>query len=185
MFITKKALCIEYWRFDVGVWEAICVHGSEVSTAYDAHYQARLLGVVLKRNHDSSSLLKGFVFCFVDLQWKKWQDLEMITFCCCTCCQPGFPFMPRIRSWHHQLGNNLHDDHVAIFKIPLKPPRNPFNPHTLLFVQFVKGSCNSLQHSPCWQLCLENQSNIDWLIDAISVVAVELIASSKLIGHVL
>ncbi len=57
-----------YWRFDVGVGEPVDVHGGKVSTAYDAPYQARLLGVVLKRNHDASSLLQGLVFCLVDLQ---------------------------------------------------------------------------------------------------------------------
>lgn len=35
------SLCLRvfaYWRFDVGVGEAVGIHGSEVSAAYDAHY---------------------------------------------------------------------------------------------------------------------------------------------------
>lgn len=38
-----------------------------MSAAYDAHYQARLLGVVLQRNHDSSTFLQRLVF-RLDLQ---------------------------------------------------------------------------------------------------------------------
>lgn len=61
-----------YWRFDVGVGEAVGVHGSEVSAAYDAHSQARLLRVVLERNHDPSTLLQRLVFSLVDL--KGWNE---------------------------------------------------------------------------------------------------------------
>lgn len=39
-----------------------------MGAAYDAHHQARLLGVVLERDHDASSLLQGLVLGLVDLQ---------------------------------------------------------------------------------------------------------------------
>lgn len=68
--ISATCFCV-YERFDVGVREAVGVHGSEVSTAYDANDQAGLLGVVLERNHDASSFLQRFIFCLVDLHRVK------------------------------------------------------------------------------------------------------------------
>lgn len=64
--------CVTNSRFDIGVWEAVCVHGGEVGTADNAHHQARLLGTVLEGDHDTPSLLQGLVICLVDLRGKDW-----------------------------------------------------------------------------------------------------------------
>lgn len=60
-------------RFNVGVREAVGVHGGQVGAAHDAHHQTGLLGVVLEGDHDATALLQGLVLRLVDLPKRRRQ----------------------------------------------------------------------------------------------------------------
>lgn len=55
-------------RFNVRVRKAVCVHGSEVCAADDAHHQATLLRAVLQRDHDAPTFLQGLIVCLINLK---------------------------------------------------------------------------------------------------------------------